>query len=66
MQRTKIDIEEIEALQKRRKEINSIELGSIDFYKDGKKVEATAEDIEEWRFVGLSNIDFVEMVLDRE
>ena len=57
---TRIDIEEIIALQARRREINALDLKDVKFFKDGKPVEVTPEQIEEWSFIGLSNIDFVE------
>lgn len=60
MSRVRIDIEEIKALQKRRKEINAIELADIDFYENGVKVVVSSPTVEDWNFVGLSNIDFIE------
>lgn len=61
MERVRIDIEEVQALQKRRREINALKLESIDFYKDGKKVDVPKYDIEEWKYTGLSNIDFMDV-----
>lgn len=63
MPRVRIDVEEIKALQRRRREINDIEIDDIDFYSGGKKVVIPKSSIEEWRFVGLNNIDFAEMEL---
>ena len=63
MSRTIINIEEVRALQERRREINKIDLNDIDFYENGVMVTPTKEALEEWRFTGLSNIDFVEMEL---
>lgn len=60
MSRTRIDIEEIERLQARRREINALELEEIDFYKDGVLVEAVPGAIAEWRFTGLGNVCYVE------
>jgi hypothetical protein len=61
----RIDVEEIIKLQARRREINALDLKDITFYRDGKPVEIPDEAIEEWRFVGLSNIDFVgEVILE--
>lgn len=57
----RIDIEEIRELHKRRSEINNVLLSTIDFYENGVKVEITPEVLEEWRFVGLSNCDFILM-----
>jgi hypothetical protein len=62
--KVRIDIEEIEALQKRRREINALDLKDIEFFRNGEKVEVSYSAIREWDFVGLSNIDFVEMGMD--
>lgn len=64
MSRTIVTIEEVRALQERRREINRIDLKDIDFYENGVIVTPDKDVIEEWCFTGLSNIDFVEMVLD--
>lgn len=41
-------------------------LEDIEWYYDGKKVEVTEEEIEEWKFTGLDNTDFGETyLLDR-
>ena len=64
MSRVRIDIEEIMALQQRRKEINALELDTIDFYKNGEKVAVAPEDVEEWKYIGLSNIHFAQQFLE--
>lgn len=63
MKRVRIDVEEIEALQKRRREINGIGIDSIDFYSGGKKVVIPKSALDEWKDIGLNNIDFAEMEL---
>lgn len=63
MKRVRVDVEEIKALQERRREINDIEIGKIDFYSDGKKVVIPKSALDEWKNIGLNNIDFAEMEL---
>lgn len=69
MTRIRIDIEEVIALQKRRKEINNLDLSDIDFYKNGVKLDPkicsndSLENIEEWKFTGLGIIDYVQIIL---
>lgn len=55
----KINIEEILEAQARRGEINSTDIKEIEWYLDGVKLSIPAETLEEWRFTGLSNTDFV-------
>jgi hypothetical protein len=54
----KINIEEIIELQKRRLEINNIDLDKIEWFRNGVKIEPSKEDIKEFKYTGLSNIDF--------
>jgi len=56
----KINIEYIEWLQNERDKINNTPLAEIEFFKDGVKVDIAQETIEDFNFVGLSNIDFIE------
>ncbi len=55
----KINIEVIEYIQKVRCLINSISLDKIEFYKDGKKLEFDSKIIDDFKFTGLNNIDFI-------
>lgn len=55
----KINIEEILEAQARRGEINSTDIKEIEWYLDGVKLSIPDETLEEWRFTGLSNTDFV-------
>ena len=54
----RIDLEEIEVLLARRKEINGAPLSSISWHRDGKPVEVSLRAIRQWEFVGMNNIDF--------
>lgn len=55
----KINIEEILEAQQRRSEINSTDIKEIEWYLDGVRITIPDETLEEWRFMGLSNTDFV-------
>lgn len=55
----KVTIEEILEMQKRRSEINSFDIKDIEWYENGVKVEVPNEYLDEWRFTGLSNTDFI-------
>lgn len=59
----KIDIREVLELQRRRAEINAIDVASCEFYDGDKKIEVSEADADEWRFIGLSTVTFVEEVL---
>ena len=55
----KINIEDILEIDRLRKDFNKLNLNSIDFYKDNKKIDIPKHIIEEFDYYGLSNIDFV-------
>lgn len=55
----KVTIEELWEMQERRNEINSTDIKDIEFYINGVKVDVPLESLEEWRFTGLSNTDFI-------
>lgn len=55
----KINIEEILELQDRRAKINNALLSEIEFYENGIKIEIDPEVLEEWKFIGLNNTDFI-------
>lgn len=55
----KINIEEILEAQARRSEINSTDIKDIEWYLGGQKLSIQSKTLEEWRFTGLSNTDFV-------
>ena len=39
--------------------INSRPLSEIELYQHGHKVEVSAEAMEQWKFIGLNNVDFI-------
>lgn len=55
----KINIEEILDAQSTRNQINRLDIKEIEWYLDGEKLIISDETLEEWRFTGLSNTDFV-------
>lgn len=62
----KIDIEDVLEHLNWRSSVNDRDISEIEWYRDGEKVDVSAEEIEEWRFTGLNNIDFVTFyLLDR-
>jgi len=56
----KVDIEDIDELNRKRKEFNDIPIEDIEFYEKGVKIDIPKEVIDEWRFIGLINTDFVQ------
>ncbi|MCP4761061.1 MAG: hypothetical protein GY870_04715 [archaeon] len=55
----RIDIEDINKHLEFRKKVNCNELDNIEFYENGKKVEIPKEIADEFKYTGLSNIDFI-------
>lgn len=54
----RLDKEKLLALKAELDEINACDLSEIEFYEDGKRVEISAESIEAWKYIGLSNLYF--------
>jgi hypothetical protein len=59
VKRIRVDIEIVEKILKERKAINIIPFYKIDWYKNGKKLYIPKKVLDEWKFTGLSNTDFV-------
>ena len=57
--KTKINTEDIFELDKKRRAFNKLDLLDIDFYEDGKRIKISKQIIDEFRFIGLNNIDFI-------
>lgn len=64
--KVKINVEEIKRIQKRRAEINKLDLQNIEFYEDGVKLDISPEKIKEFSFIGLNNVDFIALGFYRE
>lgn len=59
-QKTIVSFEEVEAIRARRQEINAIPFSEIEWTRGGKPLVLTPDEIESWRFVGMSNVAFIE------
>ena len=58
---TRINIEEVQQLNKRIDEIRSLKLKDIKWYKNGIKLEIPEKAIKAFNFTGLCNDDFIEI-----
>lgn len=56
---TRIDVEYVKKIQAERKRINDLELKDIEWYENGKKLDIDPEVLEEFKFTGLCNTDFI-------
>jgi len=54
-----IDLDEVEYIQSRRRRINSISVLDAVFMKDGTVIRVPNREREEFKYTGLSNIDFI-------
>ncbi len=54
-----IAVEYIKWLQQERANINHIDLEDIEFYENGMKLEIPKEVLDNFKFIGLNNIDFI-------
>jgi hypothetical protein len=64
--KTRVDVEEVLALLKRREEINALDIGDIEWHEGGKPLTVHPDVLKHYRFVGLGNTGFVEMELYKE
>lgn len=62
----RIDVEEVVALQARRRLINRISFEDIAWYFGGNRIEVSKQVAEEWCLMGMNNVDFVETMLPEE
>ncbi len=58
----KVRIEHVEYLREEIRKINSAKLEDIEFTRNRKIIEVSEKAIENWKFTGLSNVDFVQFV----
>lgn len=54
-----IDVEDVLDIDKRRKAFNLLTLEDIEFYEKGVKISIDPEILPNFRFMGLSNLDFI-------
>lgn len=66
MEKIRIDLEEVRALLNRKNEINALDIREIEWYEDGKPLEIPPECLDKWRFIGLTNVFFVELEFWKE
>jgi hypothetical protein len=52
-------VEDVRALRKKLWEINSVPFSEVEWFEDGKLLTISPERLEEWRFIGLTNTDFI-------
>ena len=55
----KVNIEDILAAQAIRAKINSLSPSEIEWYKGGKQIKLNQEVLKEWKYLGLSTVDFI-------
>lgn len=57
----RINLEEVDALINRLREINNVPLNELEIYENGERVTIAPKALEDFRFTGLSNRDFLEV-----
>jgi hypothetical protein len=55
----KVDINEVRAALKERQRINGIPLELLELYEGDRKIDIEQKKIDEFKFFGLNNIDFI-------
>lgn len=55
----RVDIEHVKEWAKFRKNVNGVNFSELEFYENGKKLDIAPELLEEFRFMGLSNLSFI-------
>jgi hypothetical protein len=58
-----INIEDVIRIQEQRRAINKFDVDEVSFNYRGNHIYILKEEIEEWKYTGLSLIDFIEMVI---
>lgn len=59
MTKTRIDVEDVFQNAEERAVFNRPEIADVEFYRDGKLVELSAEVLNYWKFFGLSNTKLI-------
>lgn len=57
----KVNVEEVEQWLRFRERVNDMPLDQIQWYRNGERIEIPTAAIEDWKFIGLSNVCFAEM-----
>jgi hypothetical protein len=55
----RIDVERIIALKAELAAMNAVKLDKWELYENGERVDISEAAIEEWRWIGLNNVEFV-------
>lgn len=61
--KSRIDLNDVRLVLRMKELINGDSLDNIEWYDNGVKLEVSEDDIEEWKYVGLSNLAFAEIKL---
>jgi hypothetical protein len=56
----RIDIEKIRALREELRAFNRLPLDEVEFYENGKPMNIPPSIVEEFKFTGLNNADFID------
>jgi hypothetical protein len=66
MRKINVDLETVCFILKWRRRINSAQLEQLNFRDRATTFTATSDQIKEWKFTGLSNIDFINFKILRK
>ena len=55
----RIDVEDVFQANEELAKYQRIKLEEMEFYYNGKKVDVSKEHIDQWKFIGLNNADFI-------
>ncbi|MDE1971269.1 MAG: hypothetical protein KGI50_06885 [Patescibacteria group bacterium] len=56
-----VDIQHVKSLQEELARINSIPLEELELYDGDTRIIVSPEILDDWKFIGLSNITFIEL-----
>lgn len=62
----RVKVEKVLDLLRQLEEINKYPLDQIEWIYNNEYVEVTKKEIEDWKFTGLSNVSFIEIILTGE
>ena len=62
----KVNIERVYELKRELNEINLQQLEDIQLYGDGELIDIPQHNIDAWRYIGLSNVEFITTIFYEE
>lgn len=62
----KLEVEKVLDLLRQIREINNYPLDEIEWIYNDEAVKVDKKEIEDWKFTGLSNVSFIEIILTGE